>query len=145
MLTHSYLRKKPPKSTGREEFGKKFIEKLLQRVRKVRSEDIVATASFFTPLVVHEAYTKFIGSNFKVDEFILSGGGSRNNYIVETLLALFGEGAVKFSDQFGVSSQAKEAICFALLANETIAGGTGNLPSVTGARQAVVLGKICKP
>jgi len=145
MLTHSYLRKKPPKSTGREEFGKKFIEKLLQRVRKVRREDIVATASFFTPLVVHEAYTNFAGRDFKVDELILSGGGSLNNYFVETLLALFGEGVVKFSDQFGVSSQAKEAICFALLANETITGGTGNLPSVTGARQAVVLGKICKP
>jgi anhydro-N-acetylmuramic acid kinase len=78
-----------------------------------------------------------------VDELIVSGGGAKNAAIMKALRAAFPGSAVQVLDEFGISAQAKEAICFAILANETISGNPSNIPRVTGARRPVVLGKIC--
>jgi anhydro-N-acetylmuramic acid kinase len=144
LLTHPFFRKRPPKSTGREEFGDIFIREMFGHFRTSQREDAVATASFLTPLSVHDAYRRFVGRRMPVDELIVSGGGARNLYFLRVLEYLFGSGVVNTSDEFGISSSAKEAICFAVLANETIAGNRANLPSVTGARRAVILGKVCQ-
>jgi len=145
MMTHHFLKLTPPKSTGREEFGKEFVNALLKRAKRNRREDIVATASFFTPLAIFEGYNRFVKRKAPVDEIILSGGGSHNLYFVQTLRSFFGEDAVKLSDKFGIPTDTKEAICFAILANETMGGHAANLPSVTGARRQVALGKTCRP
>jgi len=145
MAKHPYLRRTPPKSTGREEFGMEFISTLLKHAKQRIATDIVATASRFTAFCVHDAYNRFVGKTMKADEIIVSGGGARNRYILAELNRYFAGSKVRLADEFGVSSDAKEAICFAILANETIAGNPANMLGATGARKRVVLGKICRP
>lgn len=141
MKRHPFLKRKPPKSTGREEFGREFIQELLKRSRHYDKKDIIATASQFTAFSIFDSYTRFVEK--EVDELIISGGGAKNRFFVEALRGYFRNSSVRFSDEFGVPSEAKEAMCFAILANETLSGIPTNLPSVTGARKMVVLGKIC--
>ncbi len=145
MNRHPFLKRKPPKSTGREEFGEAFVEMLLRAGRKHDDADIIASASFFTAQSVFDSYAKFVEKRMTADELIISGGGAKNAYIIDALRYQFRDVKFRFSDEFGVPSEAKEAMCFAILANETMAGHPTNLPSVTGAKRSVVLGKICVP
>ncbi len=145
MKTHQYFKMKPPKSTGREMFGRDFVEAILERGKRYDRDDIVATASQLTPFAIHDAYVRFSQKQMKVDELIVSGGGARNRFFLNELQRYFGEDRIRLSEEFGISSSAKEAICFAILANETMAGHPTNIPGVTGAKKSVVLGKICRP
>jgi anhydro-N-acetylmuramic acid kinase len=142
---HPYFRRKPPKSTGREMFGEGLIEEILRTAKGKRAEDVVHTVALLTPLTVFDAYARFIRRRSPVDEIIVSGGGARNVFFLESLRELFGGIALGTADAYGVSGDAKEAICFAILANETVAGHPANLPRVTGARRPVVLGTVCRP
>lgn len=142
MTRHPFLRRRPPKSTGREEFGTRFVEELLKRSRGVNSCDIITTASEFTVHAIHNACSRFVKKGMPADEIIVSGGGARNRYFTGALARYFEGAAVCSSDELGVSSDAKEAICFAILANEAMAGNPANLPRVTGAQKPVVLGTI---
>ena len=144
-MKHPYFSKQPPKSTGREEFGKRFLDRLLTFARHYNRQDIVATVSHLTCFAVHDAYTRFVERRVHVDEVIVSGGGAKNRFFIDDLRRHFGDSVVMVSDELGMSSQAKEAICFAIHANETLAGHQANLPRVTGAKRRVVLGKICRP
>lgn len=141
---HPYLKRPPPKSTGREEFGEKLVSELLVRARHYDREDIVATAAQFTAFAVFDGYRRFVGRRQAIDELIVSGGGMKNRYIMGALENYFRQTRVKAIDELGISSEAKEAICFAILANECLAGNPANMPSVTGAKRRVVLGKICR-
>jgi anhydro-N-acetylmuramic acid kinase len=145
MIQHPYLKSRPPKSTGREEFGKDFVSTFLKRARGYDREDIIATASQFTAYAVYDGYMRFVRRRMKVEEIIVSGGGAKNRFFVEELRRYFAGVPVRPVDEFGMSGDAKEAICFAILANETIAGTPTNLPRVTGASRKVVLGKVCTP
>lgn len=145
MIRNPYLRRKPPKSTGREEFGEGFVDGVLARAKGRRKEDIVATASFFTGFAVFEGYRRFIEKSMRVDELLVSGGGARNGYLMKLLRTYFGDGKVRRLDSLGISSDAKEAICFGILASEAIHGVATNIPSVTGARKKLVLGTVCPP
>jgi anhydro-N-acetylmuramic acid kinase len=145
MMRHPYLKTRPPKSTGREEFGKEFVRELLKHTRGYDREDVVATASQFTAYAVYDGYRKFVGGKMKVDEVIVSGGGSKNRFFLDELCRYFGGTRIRQADEFGVSAEAKEATCFAVLAHETAAGHPTNLPRVTGAKRKVVLGKVCFP
>ena len=142
---HPYLRMHPPKSTGRELFGKEFVGSLLRRSRGKPPADIVHTAALFTPLTVYDAYSRFVKKRMRVDEIIVSGGGARNRFFLESLRELFGGVRVETAGEEGMNADAKEAICFAVLANETLAGRPANLPRVTGASKPVVLGCINDP
>jgi len=142
---HPYFRRKPPKSTGREMFGGLLIEEILNRAKGERPEDVIHTVALLTPLAVFDAYARFIRRRSPVDEIIVSGGGARNFFFLEGLRELFCGVALGTADAYGINGDAKEAICFAILANETIAGHPGNLPRVTGARRPVVLGAVCRP
>ena len=126
-------------------FGDAFVKEVLKRGRRHDREDIIATASALTPFAVHDAYERFIENRMKVDEVIVSGGGANNKFFIDELHRYFGQKNVQIIDAFRVSASAKEAICFAILANETMAGNPTNIPGVTGARRKVVLGKICRP
>ncbi len=145
MRTHPYLKAGPPKSTGREEFGSAFVRSILSRASGYDREDIVATAAQFTAFAVYDAYRRFVRRKMNVDEVIVSGGGARNRFFLDELQRYFLPASVRIVDEFGMSADAKEAICFALLANETMAGHAGNIPRVTGARKRAILGKICTP
>ena len=142
MLRHPYFRRRPPKSTGREEFGEQYCKLLYQRMKKksIPAENILATATAFTAETIVGAYRKFLPR--MPDEVILCGGGAHNVTLVKMLRHGLGESRILFSDDFGINSDAKEAISFAILAYATIKGMPNNIPGATGAKRPVVLGKI---
>jgi anhydro-N-acetylmuramic acid kinase len=144
MMQHPYLKLKPPKSTGREMFGEEFITEILRRTRNDRKKNIITTASEFTASSVYDS-SRFIRPKVHLDEIIVSGGGVHNKYIMQSLEKHFSETSLMPIDNLGFSSDEKEAIAFAILANETIAGNPSNVPGATGAQRTTVLGKICLP
>ena len=147
LKSHFYFSKPLPKSTGREEFGNEFVKKLIKSAEALNlsSEDIIATATELTAQTIADAikYSGLVIS--QVDQLIVSGGGVHNKPLMKSLMKKFSSSEVLDSDSLGISGDAKEAICFAVLANETICGNPANLPSVTGAERATVLGSISLP
>ncbi len=143
MSQHPFINKKPPKSTGREEFGSNFVNQILKWSEELSlsPEDIIATATEFTVYAIYKNYENFVKPDVEVDEIIVSGGGARNKFMLRALEKYFNV-PVKLTDEFGISSDAKEAICFAVLANETVSGNPSNIKSVTGARERTILGGI---
>jgi anhydro-N-acetylmuramic acid kinase len=142
MLRHPFLRRRPPKSTGREQFGQQYCEWLYAAARKRRlpAEDLLATATAFTASTIAAAYRKFLPR--MPDEMILCGGGAHNRTLVRMLQDRLAEVRIRSTDEFGISVDAKEAVSFAILAYATIHGVPNNVPRVTGADEPVVLGKI---
>ena len=142
MLRHPFLKRHPPKSTGREEFGISFANKIYKQAAEkgIADTDIVATVTAFTAKSIARGYHEFLPAI--PDEVILCGGGSRNNTLVEMLHNELLDAKICSTDDFGISVDAKEAVSFAVLAWATIKGLTNNVPGVTGAGRPVVLGKI---
>jgi anhydro-N-acetylmuramic acid kinase len=138
LLRRSYYKTKPPKTAGREQYGKEFISDL--RETGLSFPDLIATATALTPAAVAVGIGRFI--EHKVDEVVVSGGGVHNHLMMAYLQAFLPDSQVRTSDEFGVPSDAKEAIAFAVLAYETWHKRPSNLPSATGARKPAVLGKI---
>lgn len=143
-LGHPYFSKKPPKSTGRELFGRALIQNIISR-KRIRPEDLIATLTHFTANSIKSAYDRFIFKKFEINEIILSGGGSKNLYLLNLLKMIFKPVEIRLSDDYGIPAIAKEAISFAILANETLSGNPSNLPKVTGASKKAILGKITLP
>lgn len=142
----NFIDRQPPKSTGREYYGLEFISSLRKKYRSIKNEDWVATAASFTAYGVFRNYDLFIQNETTIDELYVSGGGARNKFLIKELKKYFGKKVkVKNVSQLGISSDAKEAICFAVLANETLNGIASNIPRVTGASHETILGKICLP
>jgi anhydro-N-acetylmuramic acid kinase len=145
LMQHPYFRMKPPKSTGREMFGESFAEEIQTKTRRADKKDIITTLTEFTALSIYESYLKLIRPKNKIHELIVSGGGVHNFYIMNALKRYFDNVNVRTTDEMKISSDSKEAICFALLANETISGNPGNIPGATGAKKQTILGTICLP
>jgi anhydro-N-acetylmuramic acid kinase len=142
LLRHQYFARRPPKSTGREEFGAEFAARLWARAtrRGMEPRDLLATATALTARSIAEAYRRFLPG--RPDEVILCGGGARNPTLVALVKEELPAARVGVMDEWGIDADAKEAISFAILARETIRGAAGNVPAATGARRRVVLGKI---
>lgn len=145
LLAHPYLSKPPPKTTGREEFGMPFAENLYKDAIHAHIEelDILATVTAFTAHTIADSYKQWIFPGHHLSEVVLSGGGSYNDTLIK-FLRHYLPPSVKIDsvNKFGIAPNAKEALAFAILANETISGNPNNVPGVTGAREAVVMGKI---
>lgn len=141
-MSHPYLKKQPPKTTGREAFGKTMAKDIIRRHNKSQAGDILATLTHFTALSIKKAYTDFVLPKFAVSEIILCGGGCKNNFLVRLLRDFLAPVKLKSIEEFGIPYQAKEALSFAILANETLSGRQGNVTGATGARHPVILGKI---
>ncbi len=146
-MNHSFLKMNPPKSTGREQFGEEFVSELLKRYERHSKENIVMTVTMFTARSIVHQYKEFILPYYEIDEVILGGGGSYNRTLVEMIRNGLKEEkcALFLQEDIGYSSEAKEAIAFAILANETHHRNPSNVPSATGAKQSVVLGNITFP
>jgi anhydro-N-acetylmuramic acid kinase len=144
LLADPYFRIKPPKSAGREQFGDGFAARIVRwgKAHGATPNDLIRTATLFTPLSIADAFQRFIFPRAKIHELIVSGGGTRNPLIMAQLAASLPEVAIRTSDEFGVPSAAKEAFAFAILAYEAFHGRTNNLPSATGARRPAILGKV---
>ncbi|MBI5022185.1 MAG: anhydro-N-acetylmuramic acid kinase [Ignavibacteriales bacterium] len=144
LITHPYLRMPPPKSTGRELFGKNIIDAILNKHKSAPKQDIIATVTEFTALSIYLNYLEFVQPKTKIDELLVSGGGVHNKYMMDALKRYFGNIKVGTVENI-IPSDAKEAVCFAMLANELISGNPTNMPSVTGAKKRTLLGTIALP
>ncbi|MGQ9652219.1 MAG: anhydro-N-acetylmuramic acid kinase [Phycisphaerae bacterium] len=162
-LRHPYFAKKPPKTTGREEFGEPFVSQKIEHLAAVssRPDDWVATATALTAHSIAGAYRRFLPgvaqtltanqrkirgrSSPSAMEVIVCGGGARNPMLMAMLQAELPGTIVRRIEEFGMSSQAKEAVSFAMLAKAYVDGVPGNLPQVTGARRPALLGRLVWP
>ena len=146
LCTNDYFDKKPPKSTGRELFGDVYIDTLYQKLLKdqICFEDAIATVTDFTAWCIEASYRKHILPEHTANELIIGGGGSYNATLITMIRSRMETLGVKvlIQEELGFSSDAKEAIAFAILADCAIAGKTNNIPRVTGASRPVVMGKI---
>ena len=160
ILRRKFFRASPPKTAGREEFGREFVREFLRECKGSRRQDVVSTATFLTVGSIVDAVERIVEQRFSASgktrqklsaraplpfqEVILSGGGARNS----TLVAMLAERlaplriVVRYSDEFGLPSEAKEAVAFAVLAYETWNHRPSNVPTATGANRPAVLGKI---
>jgi len=144
LCLHPYLSEQPPKSTGREDFGIQFSDNLYEDMKRENIEplDAIATVTAFTARSISDSYKQFILPLYNISEVIISGGGVHNITLMQFLENYLNGIKMRRVDEIGIPSDAKEALSFAVLANETICGNPGNVPSATGARERVVLGKI---
>jgi anhydro-N-acetylmuramic acid kinase len=145
MLKAPFFRAKPPRTAGREEFGREFAAQFVRACGRAPKEDILATATALTARSIAEALLRFVlNKNTNYQDLIVSGGGLKNAALMAMLVnAVMPLGLqVRASDELGLPSEAKEAAAFALLAYQTWHRRPSNVPSATGARRSVVLGKI---
>jgi anhydro-N-acetylmuramic acid kinase len=141
LMSHAYLNRSPPKTTGREQFGAQFGDRVWRQgeAKGLAGRDMVATLTAFTARSIAHAYRCYLPP---VQEVILGGGGCHNPVLRRMIERDLASPWVFLHEDFGLSSDAKEALAFAVLAYETWHGRPGNLPSATGASHRVVLGKI---
>lgn len=144
LLNDAAYRAEPPKSTGREHYGMEFQKKLLKKFRKLNKFDIIRTVTEFTAYSIWYNYRNFIQSECRIDELIVSGGGAHNPLLMHMLKNYFTETEVSKLNVKGITTLNKEAILFAVLANECLAGNPANMNRVTGSTRDVILGKICQ-
>ena len=139
MLEDSYLYMPYPKSTGREKYNDQYLDDLISKIKKYtpKNEDVIATITAYTAYTIIKEYQLFLPD---IDEIILSGGGAHNKFLVDLLRQNL-TAKIIISDQI----DAYEAFGFAILGHMTILNQASNLPSVTGAKKAVILGNITNP
>ena len=144
VLRLPFFHQKPPKTAGREEFGREFVRQFLKRCGRAPKADAVATATSLTARSIAVALRRFVLPRGSFGDFVVSGGGANN----PTLLAMLANElkplslTIRASDEFGLPSEAKEAAAFALMAYETWNRRPSNVPSATGAKRLAILGKI---
>jgi len=158
-LRESYFRQKPPKTAGREEFGREFARQFLRVCGSphplkgtkggaaTNNRNAIATATALTVRSIVDAIDRYVLTTPNFSEVIVSGGGTKNPTLMAWLADELGDSGLRLrsSDEFGIPSEAKEAVAFAVLAFETWNRRPSNVPSATGAKRAVVLGKISFP
>jgi anhydro-N-acetylmuramic acid kinase len=143
-LEHRYFRQSPPKTAGREQFGKAFAQIALDWGRKhsAAPEDLTRTVTLLTPVSILDAYRRWIAPSASIKQWIVSGGGARNPLMMAVLQAGLPGVELLHSDELGLPGAAKEAFAFAILAYEAFFRRTNNIPRATGASHPAVLGKI---
>jgi anhydro-N-acetylmuramic acid kinase len=144
LMDNPFIKKNPPKSTGREEFGYHEALKIYRYAKRygLSDRDIIATVTGFTARSIVENYRRFILYKKEPSEIILCGGGAKNTTLIDMIKRGVEPIQVKTSDYYGFPPEAIESIAFAILGYAAISGVPANLPQVTGAKKAVVLGKI---
>ena len=142
LMKNDYIYKVPPKTTGRELFGAQFVDEILKKCKNEKIEDVIATVTMFTAKSIEYNYKNYIEPKYNIDEVIIGGGGSYNNALVGMIKEFMPDYNVLTQEELGFSSESKEAIAFAILANETLEGSFGNVPAATGAYEKVILGNI---
>jgi anhydro-N-acetylmuramic acid kinase len=148
LMAHPFVQAPLPKSTGREEFGRAMARRLYAEAPRrlgLSFADLLATINAFTARSIACHLTADGPTGFAPDEVIASGGGVHNVTLMERLQSELGAIPVRRTEDYGLDGDAKEAVAFAVLALRTLHGLPGNVPSVTGARRSVVLGKLSLP
>ncbi len=140
LLARSYYRQRPPKSAGREQYGAEFIAELKKSGLPLR--DLIATSTALTAAAIAIGIERFVKPLMSIDDLIAAGGGVWNRTLMAYLQAFLPGIRISRTDDYGIDPDGKEAVAFALLAYQTYRHRPSNLPSATGARHPVVLGKI---
>jgi len=138
LMSHPFIKNKPPKTTGREMFGKDFVHAILKQYQNQDKKDIVKTFTMFVAQSIAYSYKHYLK---EIDMVIISGGGSYNHYLVELLNEQI-SCEVKTLEEIGENASAKEAIAFAILGYLTLQYKTNNVKNATGASSDVILGNI---
>lgn len=146
MQAEEYYKLPLPKSTGRELFGKQYVDNIVKFIEQsgISMLDAISTATELTAWSMEDAYLRYIKPKYRADQLIIGGGGSYNQELVKRIRNRMQIHQIEtlIQEDLGLSSDAKEAVAFALMADCTMAGISNNVPSVTGAAKPVVLGKI---
>lgn len=146
LIRNPFFRRRPPKTAGREQFGREFVVRFLRLCGRAPSEDVVATATAFTAATIGDALRRLVLRTpaSKYRDYIVTGGGARNRTLVRMIEEQIVPLRLRLRDpeDFGVPSVAKEAVAFAVLAYQTWRRQPGNVPSATGARRPAILGKV---
>jgi len=142
LLRHPYFHRRPPKSTGREEFGQEYAREFLRRAGRAASADKVRSATELTVRSLADAFHRLILPRAQVEEVIVGGGGARNPFLMARLRKELPGLRFIAAGELGVDEKTKEAFAFAVLAYHTWHGWPATLPSATGARRAVIVGVI---
>lgn len=141
LLRHPYLALPVPKSTGREDFHMEWLDSQLVSFAHLPAEDVQATLMALTVETIARDIEDRLGVHRGCEVYIC-GGGALNDYLMESLAARLAPHPVASTAQLGIDPEWVEAATFAWLAQQTLAGLPGNIPSVTGARDSVVLGGV---
>lgn len=143
MLTEPYFGMVPPKSTGRELFSEQWLDRFGSGHSVTnRPEDLAATLVELTAITVSKAINRFAASSTEV---YVCGGGAHNNYLMDRIKMSIGDRQLSTTQALGIGPDWIEAAAFAWLAKQALENRPGNLPEVTGAEKAVVLGRVCRP
>jgi anhydro-N-acetylmuramic acid kinase len=144
LLTDPFFAQAPPRSTGRERFGRAYAEHMRERGRAlgIGDDDLLATSVELTARSVADAIGRFLGPRGGVDTVYASGGGVRNVTLMGALRRRLAPASLASVETLGVPPESKEAMAFAFLAHQTLSGAPGNVPGATGAARPVVLGQI---
>ncbi len=139
-----YHRTAPPKSSGFEMYGDSFVASAIKKNRGANA-DLMATLTEFSAVLIRDAVQRYVTKDFSSIEFVLAGGGAQNPALVEAIIRQVRPAAVFLSEHFGIPGCAREAMAFALFANELLFLTPSTLPSITGAKRPAVLGKLSMP
>ncbi|MCD7740216.1 MAG: anhydro-N-acetylmuramic acid kinase [Candidatus Gastranaerophilales bacterium] len=141
LLKEPYYYIEPPKTTGREFFNNEYAQRIL-KTAPANKYDIIATITALTAKVITDSYKNFILPKIPVQEVILGGGGAYNNTLIKYMQNYMPELKIKTHEDFGIPNKLKEAVAFAYLGYYTINKEYNNIPSCTGAKVPVIMGKI---
>ncbi len=144
LMMHPYIKKNPPKTTGREVFGETFGKKVILKAKElgISKEDTIATLTLFTVEAILLNYKKFVFPYGRIDEIILGGGGVYNKTLIKMLKERLPGIEIHTHKDYGIPDEAREALTWAILGDETFCGIPSNLPHITGARKKVLQGSI---
>lgn len=143
LLRDRYFSAAPPKSAGREQYGVEFMTKLI--ATGLPPADLMTTAAAFSAAAIAVGIDRFVRPIMRVDELVAAGGGVHNPVLMSYLAGFLPGVKIRTIEEFGIPSDAKEAIAFAILGAESFSRRPANLPSATGAARRVVLGKVSWP
>ena len=142
---HPYFALDIPKTTGREKFGEHYTYALLEKYQDYSKNDIIFTLTWFTAYSIAYHYKKYFIHHHNLDKCIIAGGGAYNECLINLIKRELPEIEILIQEDLGYSSEAKEAIAFVILGNQTYHMRPSNVPSATGARKSVILGQITYP
>lgn len=147
LMRSSFVAERPPKFAARQNFGHEYTAKLLRTAeeRNLGFEDLVATATAFTAHSMRFAHDTFIAKDFAIGRMVLAGGGVLNDTLMRIVRDLFDDLDVATSDSLGIPADLREALCMALIGNQTLHGRPANVPAATGASRYVPMGHVDAP
>lgn len=142
LLNDDYFKLTPPKSTGTEYFNPAWLSKKLSAFPFLAAQDVQASLTAFTATTIKDAINQYAAGEDGAEEIIVCGGGVHNDFLLQLLIQYLPDIEINSSTKYGLDPDYIEATAFAWLAKQTMEHKPGNLPDVTGAKQAVILGGI---